>query len=114
MQGVLEERLRTAAHGAGQRRVDGGRGGRGAGGEAVAEVAPRERRRGDVRVLLKARSGEVAVGGAVVQVRRGERRHGGTELGLQHQAGLEERLRVDVLLGQAGQKITQNKHETRP
>lgn len=112
----MEEGLRAAAHSRGQRgqrRRDGGRGGRGrregrgAGGEAVAEVAPGQRWRGDVRVLLQAGGGGVvAVGGAVVQVRRGERRHGGTELGLQHQAGREERLRVDVLLGQAGQRNT--------
>ena len=43
----------------------------------------------------------MAVGGAVVQVRGGERRcGGGAELGLQDQAGLEEGLRVNVLLGE--------------
>lgn len=43
----------------------------------------------------------MAVGGAVVQVRGGERRCGRwAELGLQDQAGLEERLRVNVLLGE--------------
>lgn len=45
----------------------------------------------------------MAVGGAVVQVRGGERRRCGAELGLQHQAGLEEGLGVDVLLGESGQ-----------
>lgn len=78
MEGVVEEGLRAAARSRGQRgqrRRDGGRGGRGrregrgAGGEAVAEVAPGERWRGDVRVLLQAGGGVVAVGGAVVQVR---------------------------------------------
>lgn len=44
----------------------------------------------------------MAVGGAVVQVRGGEGCRCGAELRLQHQAGLQERLRVDVLLGEPG------------
>lgn len=114
MQRVVEEGLRGRRHAAerGQIRVDAGgrrrRGGeardRGAGGEAVAEVSSRGRGRGRVGVLLQSCRGVVAVGGAVVQVRGGERCRCrcGAELGLQHQAGLEEGLRVDVLLGQAG------------
>lgn len=94
----MEEGLRGGGHGGerSQGRVEGGRRGRGrrrAGGEAVAEVAGGGRR--GVGVLLQARGGVVAVGGAVVQVRGG-----GAELGLQHQAGLQEGLRVDVLLGE--------------
>ncbi len=42
----------------------------------------------------------MAVGRAVVQVRGGECCCRGAELGLQDQAGLEERLGVDVLLGE--------------
>lgn len=49
----------------------------------------------------------MAVGGAVVQVRGGEGSRCGAELRLQHQAGLEERLRVDVLLGEPGQREEQ-------
>lgn len=44
----------------------------------------------------------MAVRRAVVQVRGGECCCCGAELGLQHQAGLQEGLRVDVLLGKPG------------
>lgn len=114
VQRVVEEGLRGGRHGGecSQRRMDGSRRGRGrgesgrcwgAGGEAVAEITSGERRRGGVGVLLQCCGGVVAVGGAVVQVRGGERRRCGAELRLQHQAGLEERLGVDVLLGEPGQ-----------
>lgn len=113
VQRVVEEGLWGGRHGRerGQRRVDGSRRGRGcgeggrrcAGGEAVAEVASRGRRWGGVGVLLQSCGGVVAVGGAVVQVRGGEccrccccR----AELGLEDQTGLEEGLRVDVLLAE--------------
>ena len=109
----MKEGLRGGRHGGerGQRRMDGGRGGRGCSesgpwssrGEAVAEVASGGRRRRSVGVLLQSCGGVVAVGGAVVQVRGGERCRCGAELRLQHQAGLEEGLGVDVLLGESGQ-----------
>lgn len=105
VQRVMEEGLRGGERG--QVRVEGGRGGRGgrqggrrrAGGEAVAEV-PGGGRRG-VGVLLQRGGGVVAVGGAVVQVRG---RRCGAELGLQHQARVEEGLRVDVLLEPGGRR----------
>lgn len=46
----------------------------------------------------------MAVGRAVVQVRGGKHCCCGAKLGLQHQAGLEERLGVDALLGEPGQR----------
>lgn len=112
MQRVVEEGLRGGRHGGerSQRRMDGSRRGRGcsesgrlrAGGEAVAEVASGGRRGRGVGVLLQSCGGVVAVGGAVVQVRGGECCCCRAELGLQQQAGLEERLGVDVLLGEPG------------
>lgn len=116
VQRVVEEGLRGGGHGGerSQRGMDGSRRGRGrgesgrrcAGREAVAEVASGRRRGRGVGVLLQCCRGVVAIGGAVVQVRGGERCCCGAELGLQHQAGLEERLRVHVLLGEPGHRGT--------
>lgn len=113
VQRVVEESLRGGRHsGEGsQRRMDDSRRGRGCGEswhrcgrrEAVAEVSSRGWRWWGVGILLQSCGGVMAIGRVVVQVRGSQRCCCGAELGLQHQAGLEERLGVDVLLGEPGQ-----------
>ncbi|KAG7264927.1 hypothetical protein CRUP_012106 [Coryphaenoides rupestris] len=110
----LRKRRRSGVDGGGDGRGGGVSLGGGGRGEAVAEVPGggrgQRRGRGGVGVRIQpspdadhapAHAGVVAVHGAVVQVVAGQGgRRGAAELGVQHQARLEQRLGVDVLLGQ--------------
>lgn len=108
--GVVQEG-RGLASGGGQGGVHAGRGrggggsrpggGRGAGGVAVAQEAGRGS--GVGVLLVEGGVSVLGVGRGVVQVRAGA--DGG--LSRQQQAGLHERLRVDVRLGQPAQRHTE-------
>lgn len=76
-------------------------GGCGACGVAVTQEAG-SRGSGVGVLLVEGGLGVLRVGGAVVQVRAAADRGG--ELSGEHQAGLHERLRVDVRLGQPGDR----------